>query len=298
MGKLVLFLADATTLDIPLDRERIAIGRRADNDVCLPYPAVSAEHAAVVTILADSFLEDLGSTNGTLVNGKPIAKHFLRDRDQIDIGRQKLVYFQNDDAKIDPPRQSYARVASRTIGERVPPAAVPPVAVPAAGPAPAAVHALSGPPAAAAGMPWHGVERFVAAELAADARSDVGHAERDAALPPAPDAPAADPAPLPLIRVLTGPNAGRVVALSKPSTSIGRVGLQVAAVRRVGAECRLVPVEGTAPPRVNDAPIGAEGVLLRAGDVVEVAGVRLEFQTGERPILTPSSVPEAATGAK
>ena len=45
-----------------------------------------------MTILSDSFLEDLGSTNGTLVNGKPVAKHFLRDRDQIDIGRQKLVY--------------------------------------------------------------------------------------------------------------------------------------------------------------------------------------------------------------
>src|SRR5262249_42936793 len=92
MGKLVLYLPDGSTLDVRLARERVTIGRRADNDVCLPYPAVSGEHAAVVTILADSFLEDLGSTNGTLVNGKSIAKHFLRDRDEIDIGRQRLVY--------------------------------------------------------------------------------------------------------------------------------------------------------------------------------------------------------------
>ncbi len=70
MGKLVLFRADGTAQEIKLDRERITIGRRPDNDVCLPQPAVSGEHAAVVTILADSFLEDLGSTNGTLVNGK------------------------------------------------------------------------------------------------------------------------------------------------------------------------------------------------------------------------------------
>ena len=41
VGKLVLFLPDGTTLDVPLDKERITIGRRADNDVCLPYPAVS-----------------------------------------------------------------------------------------------------------------------------------------------------------------------------------------------------------------------------------------------------------------
>ncbi|TMH97572.1 MAG: FHA domain-containing protein, partial [Betaproteobacteria bacterium] len=75
MSKLVLFLPDGTTLDVPLARERTTIGRRADNDICLPNLAVSGEHAVVVTILADSFLEDLNSTNGTLVNGSPIAKH-------------------------------------------------------------------------------------------------------------------------------------------------------------------------------------------------------------------------------
>src|ERR1700681_3949119 len=98
MSKLVLHLEDGTTLDIPLDHERITIGRRGDNDVCLPNLAVSGEHAAVVTILTDSFLEDLGSTNGTLVNGKPIAKNFLRDGDLIDIGRHKLLYFVDNEA--------------------------------------------------------------------------------------------------------------------------------------------------------------------------------------------------------
>src|SRR6266498_4928190 len=98
MSKLVLFLPDGTTLNVPLARERTTIGRRADNDICLPNLAVSGEHAVVVTILADSFLEDLNSTNGTLVNGEPVAKHFLRDRDEIDIGRHKLIYCVDDDA--------------------------------------------------------------------------------------------------------------------------------------------------------------------------------------------------------
>src|SRR6202795_2969467 len=101
MSKLVLFMPDGTSLDVPLSRERTTIGRRADNDICLPNLAVSGEHAVVVTILTDSFLEDLGSTNGTLVNGKPIAKHFLRDGDMIDVGRHKLLYFV-DDAAIPP----------------------------------------------------------------------------------------------------------------------------------------------------------------------------------------------------
>ena len=103
MGKLVVFRADGTAQDIKLDRERITIGRRPDNDVCLTHPAVSGEHAAVVTILADSFLEDLGSTNGTLVNGAAITKYFLRDRDEIDIGRQVLVYLADDAAKLEAP---------------------------------------------------------------------------------------------------------------------------------------------------------------------------------------------------
>ena len=41
MGKLVVFLADGTTQDVKLHRERVTIGRRPDNDVCLPRPAVS-----------------------------------------------------------------------------------------------------------------------------------------------------------------------------------------------------------------------------------------------------------------
>ena len=62
MGKLVLYMPDGSTREILLTRERIRIGRRPDNDIPLPFPAVSGEHAAIVTILSDSFLEDLGST--------------------------------------------------------------------------------------------------------------------------------------------------------------------------------------------------------------------------------------------
>ena len=53
MGKLVLYLADGSTVDYLLDKECVTIGRRADNDVCLPYPAVSGEHAQVVLRVPD-----------------------------------------------------------------------------------------------------------------------------------------------------------------------------------------------------------------------------------------------------
>ena len=45
-----------------------------------------------MTILNDSFFEDLGSTNGTLVNGQPVKKHFLQNNDVVEIGKYKLKY--------------------------------------------------------------------------------------------------------------------------------------------------------------------------------------------------------------
>src|SRR3546814_1347271 len=54
--------------------------------------AVSGEHAVIVTILNDSFLEDLGSTNGTVVNGNPVKKHFLQNNDVVELGKYKLKF--------------------------------------------------------------------------------------------------------------------------------------------------------------------------------------------------------------
>lgn len=127
MGKLVLFMDDGTTKAINLVKERVVIGRRPDNDLCLPHPAVSGEHAAVVTILDDSFLEDLNSTNGTLVNGAAVQKHFLRDRDQIDIGRQKLVYLSDETSDVEPDNVRAVRNELKLFGERVEPVPLPPV---------------------------------------------------------------------------------------------------------------------------------------------------------------------------
>ena len=305
MGKLVLFLADGSTLDIRLDRERITIGRRADNDVCLPYPAVSGEHAAVVTILADSFLEDLGSTNGTLVNGKPIAKHFLRDRDQIDIGRQRLVYVADESVRLDPADQALGRLEHQIFGERVAPAlAVPTIDVPLSGigdERPEAPDRVQHPVTAVESANPRGLsrrnagERFGPAPVAAQSAGGMSDIDRfiaaevgsrvpvtgPNAAPSMPDTPEAGPVEprvpkVPAIRVLSGPNAGREVALDKAETSVGRVGVQVAAIRRFADGYRLVPVEGASPPGVNGTPVAPEGQALKVGDVLEIAGVRLE----------------------
>ena len=76
-----------------LSKERTLIGRKPHNDIQIDNLAVSGEHAAIITILNDSFIEDLGSTNGTMVNGKPIKKHFLQNNDVVEIGKHRLKYF-------------------------------------------------------------------------------------------------------------------------------------------------------------------------------------------------------------
>jgi len=93
VSKLTVTDANGATKEVPLNKERVTIGRAPDNDI--PFPgdkAVSGHHAVVITILQDSFLEDLDSTNGTQVNGKQVAKHPLSNGDVIMIGRNALKY--------------------------------------------------------------------------------------------------------------------------------------------------------------------------------------------------------------
>ena len=92
MAKLILSMDGLVLKEIPLVKERMTIGRRASNDIQIDNLAISGEHAAVVTILNDSFLEDLNSTNGTLINGQPAKKHFLKNNDVIELGKYKLKY--------------------------------------------------------------------------------------------------------------------------------------------------------------------------------------------------------------
>jgi hypothetical protein len=289
MGKLVLKLPDGRTRDIPLDRERITIGRRADNDVCLPYPAVSGEHAAVVTILDDSFLEDLNSTNGTLVNGRPVAKHFLRDHDEIDVGRQVLVYVSGEFAAA--PGGAVGALAA-TVAKAAPGRAA--TAEPASSaPGPAVLRTGDAPHVAAeAHAPgWHAETSGAAS--GADSRSGSGRrVDTRPLMPEEPDLATAaavgegdqgtsSPAPgVPALEVVEGAGAGRIVPIDRAVFVIGRAGVQVATATRTPDGLRLVQIEGDTPPRINGAALPEEGSLLALGDEIEIAGARLRFHPG------------------
>ena len=106
MAKLILSMDGLVLKEILLTKERMSIGRKASNDIQIDNLAISGEHAAVVTILNDSFLEDLNSTNGTLVNGQTVKKHFLKNGDVVELGKYKLKYVTEQVGELD--REAFA----------------------------------------------------------------------------------------------------------------------------------------------------------------------------------------------
>ncbi|MGA6826017.1 FHA domain-containing protein [Nitrospira sp. NS4] len=75
-----------------LSADTYTIGRKADNHLVIDDAAVSGHHARIVHVQAVYFLEDLKSTNGTLVNDRRIERHQLRDTDIITIGRHRIIF--------------------------------------------------------------------------------------------------------------------------------------------------------------------------------------------------------------
>lgn len=130
MGKIVLISDNAVIAEYPLDKESLTIGRVPDNDIQIESMAVSAHHAKIVTVASDSFLEDLGSTNGTYVNGKKIRKHALDNGDLITIGTHLLRYDVNQGessssepsatAQTDEPFARLRIISGRNTGRELP----------------------------------------------------------------------------------------------------------------------------------------------------------------------------------
>jgi len=239
MAKLVLSMNGAVLGEFPLDKERISIGRKPDNDIQIDNLAVSGKHALVITILDDSFLEDLGSTNGTYVNGKLVKKHALRNGDVVGLGKHELKYVNEhataDDEEFEKtmiirPGSASAAVAAARAAEE---------ATPAPQPAAAAAAVAAKPPPAAGGMP------------------------------------------LGKLQVLNGPIAGKELELTKALITLGKPGTQVAVISRRPQGYFLTHIEGDGKndnyPVVNDAPIGPQAYAIQNGDIIELAGIKMEF---------------------
>ncbi|MGH6609736.1 MAG: FHA domain-containing protein [Burkholderiaceae bacterium] len=220
MPRLVLSLDGVVLREVGLAKDRTTIGRRSHNDIVIDNLAVSGEHSVIYTSSGEVYLEDLGSTNGTTVNGQPIKKHLLQSGDSVEIGKYRLKFL--------------ADGASGTEGE-VDIDTSQPLRREFYGPGPATIQIR---------QPGAGGEEGPAAAS---------------------------------IKIMTGANEGRELQLIKALTTIGRPGHQVAVITRRPTGYFIAHVEGEMFPTVNGVNLGSAAHPLKNGDVIELAGTRMEF---------------------
>lgn len=254
-AKLILSMDGVVIKEYPLNKERMTIGRKAHNDIVIDNLAVSGEHAAIVTILHDSFLEDLDSTNGLEVNGVPAKKHFLQNNDLIEIGKYKLKYI-NDQVS-----QTNAADFEKTMVLRAP---IRPEA-----------------PAGEAQFNQTQVNPNMVAEVEKTGRFGAQPAAQPVTQTPpaAPPEPPVQPAAMPqaVVQILTGPNAGKELELVKNLTTLGKPGVQVAVLTRRPHGFFITHVEGATHPAVNGQTLGDQPHQLQDHDMIELAGIKMEF---------------------
>ena len=245
MAKLILSMDGLVLKEIGLNKERTTIGRKPHNDIQIDNLAISGEHAVIVTILNDSFLEDLNSTNGTYVNGQPIKKHFLQNNDVVELGKYRLKYVNEP-----PPAYAGGPDYEKTMLLR-----------------PNQMRRPVEAPAQAGAS---------AAPAAAESESTV-KAQAPAAEAPAQPAPATRTVQVGVVQILNGANAGKELELTKTMTRLGKPGQQVAVITRRPTGYFITHVEGASYPVLNGTTLDAQAHQLNDHDVIELAGVKMEF---------------------
>ncbi len=248
MARLILSLDGQVLAEYNMSKERYTIGRLPDNDVRIDNAAVSGHHSLIINILNDSFLEDLNSTNGTYVNGKLIKKHALQNSDVITVGHHQLKFSDDEVSEADQDEFEKTMV----------------------------IH-----PSSQSDDVIRNVNKAVDEIAAAvqDADQPVPMPSAAHTTTQAPEAAPATALPKARIQVLSGQFAGREMELTKALTTLGRPGIQVAAITRRAEGYFIVNVDpGTKGyPKVNEESIGPQARQLKDNDVVELAGVKMGF---------------------
>lgn len=92
MSKLIISRDQQVVRQVELTERRLTIGRHPDNDIVIANGAVSARHAAITRRGDEAVLEDLGSSNGTFVNGQRIAQAVLAPGDRAAIATYEVQF--------------------------------------------------------------------------------------------------------------------------------------------------------------------------------------------------------------
>lgn len=295
---------DTEQFDFDSDTSTISIGRRSTNDVCIPNLSVSGKHARITLDATGALIEDLNSTNGTYINGRLISRQLLESGDEIIIGKARVQYISS--AKVDA-----GPVTTKLSGNGSNSRVTAPVAL---APDLSSIDesidqfvsdsneldldeepmTLSQKAKLALGggrsHPRNMQNDFDDSDVALADHDDIQEAKPAHPLDdigddnqrlthdldaPAPTAPATA-----VIEIKNGAKSGQVLPIDKPVTTLGRPGIQIAAIMRKPDGYFLMHIESDDSvdlPTLNLDEIGDEPVLLHSGDRLNVAGIEVEF---------------------
>jgi pSer/pThr/pTyr-binding forkhead associated (FHA) protein len=231
MAKITIIFDEAVMAEHLLEKTPIKIGRKSSNDIVLDSLAVSGEHAAITKMGERFYVEDLGSTNGILVNGEVATRHKLKNQDLVDFGRYHLRFLQDE-------------VFEETL--------------------PVDFKATSTPTKLGGHTVLPDLKTLIAEKHDQMAPAVIKSAEKNSIC----DAK---------LIILNGPNTGKLLTLNKTLTTLGKPGVQVTVITKRSQGYFLAHIEGKAMPVVNGTVVGKQGLALHSHDVIELGGVKMEF---------------------
>lgn len=241
MAKLIFSLDNAILNEFQLENERTMIGRRQTNDIQIDNLVVSGQHAVILKKGEDFYIEDQDSTNGTKVNAKLIKSHLLQPGDLIEFGKHQLKFI--NDAML----QEYSGDA---VFEKA-----------------ALMH--SSEMTQAPERPQATSIETMAVDAAPEPEVETVAKLFDTEVLPA--------LATGRIQVLNGSSLGQQLVLNKALTTLGKIGAQIAVITKRPHGYFITHVEGKVFPIVNGNGIGAQAFELSDHDVIELAGVKMEF---------------------
>jgi len=248
MPTLVVTREDIMVKELELKQGELIIGRDDDCGLTLNDHSISNHHAKIITLFNATYIEDMGSTNGTFVNGKQVKEHILHDGDVVTVGKRYRMLFEKISGPVTEKgdkttvmnRSDMNKALSEFVRKEKQPSAQEPVSIASI----SNIHSQA--------------------------------AEADAT-------PAEDMGPKACLRIMAGKLSGREMPLNRRSTRLSRSGMTHANVKR-NEHGYYLQRDAGAPESskilLNDVSISAEAILLTPGDVINLDGVLLEFETG------------------
>lgn len=237
MAKIILKFNNDVVDHFNMNQGDMKIGRKPGCEIFIDNLAVSGEHANIFTVGEDSFIQDLGSTNGTLVNNLKITKHHLKNGDIVTIGKHTLVFL-TESVHLQEP-ENFAKTVIISSGARE----------------------LMEPKKESKPIEKSSEAPAITLETKPKDMLDSRGVERRR---------------IGAIFVLSGVNSGKRIDLTKRVTNLGRTGKRAGSITQT-AEGYILTGGDESPPILNGQPVPSQGMKINNGDVIEVAGTRLQF---------------------